>query len=150
MRRRGFTLLEILVVIGLVAFVGLVSMQLFRATLRTWKASADEQAIQSRFDLAMGQLRRDVCSATSIDAPDTRSITIHNPAGTVHWTANEPAAQSRTTDEAADARHWPDLGPITFESRGPMLVVHLTPTHEEAGGEMVLMSQSMLLAGRSR
>lgn len=148
MRRRGFTLLEILVVIGLVAFVGLVSMQLFRATLKTWKNSADEQAVQSRFDLAIGQLCRDVWSATSIDAPNARSITIHNPAGTVHWTANEPAGLSRTADRPDDARHWPDLGKISFESRGPMLVVHLTPTHEEAGGEMVLMSQSMLLAGR--
>lgn len=150
MRRRGFVLLEMLVVCGLIAIVGLISMQLFRATLRTWKDSANEQAVQSRFDLAIGQLRRDVWSATSIDAPDAGSIAIHYRSETIHWRTEQPTGLSRTADTDAYARHWSDLGQITFESRGPMLVVHLAPTHEEAGGEMVLMSQSMLLAGRSQ
>lgn len=150
MKRRGFMLVELMLVIGLVAFVGLVSMQLFRATLRTWSASAKEQAVQSRFDLAIGQLRRDVWSATSIELANPTSISIHNPSESIHWTAEAWSGLSRKSDHPADGRHWLDLGNITFELRGPTLIVHLSPTHEEAGGDMVLMSQTMLLAGRPR
>lgn len=150
MKRRGFMLVELMVVVGLVAFVGLVSMQLFRATLRTWSASANEQAVQSRFDLAIGQLRRDVWSATSIELADPTSISIHDPTETVHWTADASGGLSRNSGHPADARHWPNLGGIRFEMRGPTLTVHLAPTHEEAGGDLVLMSQTMLLAGGSR
>jgi type II secretory pathway pseudopilin PulG len=141
---------EMLVVIGLVAFVGLVSMQLFRATLRVWKQSADEQAAQSRFDQAVGQLRRDVWSATSFQTPDAHTLEIHDAAGTVHWEPNSTEGLSRKSDHPGDDRRWPSLGNLSFEASGPTLIVRLEPTHEEAGGRMVLVSQSMLLAGRSR
>jgi prepilin-type N-terminal cleavage/methylation domain-containing protein len=150
MRRRGFTLTELIVVIGLVAFAGLVSVRIFRATLHVWKESASEQAAQSRFDQAVGQLRRDLWSATSIDSPDASALEIRTPGGIVHWKADQSAGLSRSGDRPADGRHWSGLGKLSFEAHGPVLVLRLAPTHEEAGGQMALMSQSMLLAGRSQ
>lgn len=150
MRRRGFTMPEMLVVIGLVAFVGLVSMQLFRATLRVWRQSADEQAAQARFDQAVGQLRRDVWSARSLQTPDAHSLEIQESAGTVHWEADSTEGLSRKSERHADDRRWTRLGKLSFEASGPTLIVRLEPTHEEAGGRMVLISQTMMLTGRSR
>lgn len=147
-RSGGFTLLEIIVVIGLVAVVGLVSTQVFVATLRVWKTSAREQATQSRFDLAVGQLRRDVWSASAIESPNPASLEIQNPAGLIHWTADPQHGLRRSSDRPEDLRQWPELGRMKFKAEGPMLNIRLEPTHEEAGGQMVLVSQSMMLAGR--
>lgn len=149
MKRRGFTLLEMIVVCGLVAFAGLVSMRLFRATLRTWGQSANEQAVQSRFDQSTNQLRRDVWSADSVKVLNENAIEIHRTGMTISWKI-DGSGISRTADHPADTRNWPSLGKLTFEARGPMVVVHLAPAHEEAGGQIVLMSQTMLLAGRSQ
>jgi type II secretory pathway pseudopilin PulG len=152
-RRRpsGFVLIEILVVLGMVAFVSIVATRLFRATLRTWRESAQSQSAQFRFDQAVGQLRRDVWSATSIEAPNPQDTILQTPEGRVEWHAVDPAGLARSTPaDPADHRRWEGLGNLTFATRGPTLVVRVKPSPQDAGGEMVLASQQLLLAGRSQ
>lgn len=150
-RRRGFTLIEIIVVLGMVAFVMIIATNLFRATLRTWRESAAAQQAQSRFDQAIGQFRRDVWSATSMEAPNPRTAILQTPEGRVEWDAIDPAGLARVAAaDPADHRRWEGLGTLTFSSRGPTLVVRVKPNPQEAGGDMVMTSQPMLLAGRSR
>lgn len=150
-RRHAFTLLELIIVLGLVAFVTIVAANLFRATLRTWRESAATQAAQARFDQATGQLRRDLWSATAIDVPGPRTAVLQTPEGRVQWDAIDPGGLARSAAAGpADHRRWEHLGDLTFAARGPTLVVQVEPNQQEAGGEMVLTSQSMLLAGRSR
>lgn len=150
-RASGFVLIEILVVLGMVAFVSIVATRLFRATLRTWRESAQAQSAQFRFDQAVGQLRRDVWSATSIETPGDRETILQTPEGRVEWHAIDPAGLARSTSaDAADRRHWEGLGNLTFTTRGPTLVVRVKPDPQDAGGDMVLASQPMLLAGRSQ
>lgn len=149
-RRRpsGFVLIEILVVLGMVAFVSIVATRLFRATLRTWRESAQSQSAQFRFDQAVGQFRRDVWAATSIETPNDRETILQTPGGRIEWHAIDPAGLARST--TADHRRWEGLGNLTFTPRGPTLIVRLKPDPQEAGGDMVLASQPMLLAGRSQ
>ncbi|HEY2584792.1 MAG TPA: type II secretion system protein [Tepidisphaeraceae bacterium] len=150
-RYRGFTLLELIVVLGLVAFVSIIATNLFRATLRTWRESAAAQQAQGRFDQAIGQFRRDVWSATSMELPNPRTAILQTPEGRVEWDAIDPAGLARVAAaDPADHRRWEGLGDLTFSARGPTLVVRVKPSPQEAGGEMVLTSQPMLLAGRSR
>ena len=152
-RRRpsGFVLIEILVVLGMVAFVSIVATRLFRATLRTWRDSAQSQSAQARFDQAVGQLRRDVWSATSIETPNDRETILQTPEGRIEWHAIDPAGLARsTTADPVDRRRWEGLGNLTFTPRGPTLIVRLKPDPQEAGGDMVLASQPLLLAGRSQ
>lgn len=149
-RASGFVLIEILVVLGMVAFVSIVATRIFRATLRTWRESAQAQSAQFRFDQAVGQLRRDVWAARSIETPSDREAILQTPDGRIEWRAIDPAGLARSTPaDPADHRQWKGLGTLTFASHGPTLVVRVHPDPQEAGGDMVLASQPMLLAGRA-
>lgn len=145
-RRRGFTLLELLFALGILAVVGLISVKLFRSTVLVSQGAETAAASMTRMDSALASIRRDAWGAESIQVGDAKSVTLQQPGGaSVRWHAEHPGEMVR--DEAGKQTHWSALpGGITFAVDGAVLVVQLTGTPDHPGGETRMPSQVLLAA----
>lgn len=154
-RRRGFTLLELMFAIGLIAFLSLVGVRLLRATLRTWHDSAAAQAEQSRFDHAIGLLRRDVWVASSIEAPKPGTAILQTPGGRIEWDADPNGDLLRRNANPSDALRWEAFVPVTFTARDGDLILHVSDRggpqgHAPPEEQIVFTSQAIRLAEGSK
>jgi len=148
MRRAcGFLLIEVMIVLGLLAVVGVLSAQLFFATLRAVRQSSAGQTAEMRFDLAMNELRTDTWGASEITCDDAHHVQLRTAAGqTVHWNS-DGRSLTRTGPKATERQHWTDVAAEgSFAARGPALIVLMAA--DDPAGQMVLPSQSMLSAER--
>ena len=148
----GFMLIEMLIVLGLLAVVALMAGQLFRVTGQISRESAQRQIRESQLDQAMQQLRADVWQASQIELRDPHSIRLHTPDGQeIEWDMTATLSRKSfalLTDQSE--QRWSDLGAdVTFAARGPGLVITVS-RGPEVDGEFVLVSQSMLLSGRTQ
>jgi prepilin-type N-terminal cleavage/methylation domain-containing protein len=100
---RGFTLWEILVVIGILPIFMLVSTQLFRAILITADSSQRMLSAHAVFDSAAGQMWRDIFNAKQIRSAGSKTILITERDGDqIHWQSE----QANLLRAAADQRHY--------------------------------------------
>jgi hypothetical protein len=141
-------LVELMVVLGLLAVVGLIATQIFVVNLRTSSKLAEEHQEQMQFDQATNQLRRDVWNASSLTLQGPQELQIGFPDGqTITWHAGK--LLDRTFK--SEARRWDAIKTnITFELHGPIVTLVVEPTQSEAGGKIVLVSQAVLLKGGGR
>lgn len=149
---RGFVLIEMLIVLGLLAIVALMAGQLFRVTGQISRESAQRQIREAQLDQAVQQLRADVWRASAIQIPDLHSVRLRTPDGQeIEWDMTSTLSRKSfalLTDQGE--RQWTDLGAdLNFAARGPSLVISVS-RGPEVDGEIVLVSQSMLLSGRTQ
>jgi len=148
--RRGFTVLEILVVLSLMVTVALVATRLFRSTLRlTHQADASADMV-ARVDDAMRVLRGDVWSAGRIQTDDERTVTLTGGDGAViTWHLLPGGTLTRDAEGASSGRRaWKALTlPMTFRAEGAGLVIDIADMPEYSGGTTHLVSQLLLLKG---
>jgi type II secretory pathway pseudopilin PulG len=148
----GFVMVEMLVVIGLLAVVGLVAGQLFRVTMQVQRESAWQQIHESQLDQAVRQLRTDVWRASSIDVRRPDAVRLNMSDGQeIDWEAGSSLVRkSLSLAEDQPEQRWNDLGvSLRFTQRGVGLVVDVS-RGAESQGRTTLISQEMLLSGRSR
>lgn len=145
-RTRGFVLVEMMFVIGLLSVVALIVGQLYFASVQTTQRVAAMQTAQTRFDQAVRRLRGDVWGALGCTSPDPHTLRIERPDGkAVEWSAGQ--FLRRTSGEARQS--WEELRTdLRFEVRGPVVVVVQDPAEGEAGGGRVaLLNEAALLKG---
>ena len=150
---RGFMLIELLIVLGMLAVVGLVAGQLFRVTLQAEGESAAQQLDEAQFDQALGQLRADVWRASSIEVCGPNALRLNLSNGQeIDWESGDTLARkslSLAVDEPQ--QQWKDLGAsLSFSPHGAAILVEVSRQNKPEG-RVVLISQPMLLgSGRSR
>jgi len=144
-RTRGFVLVEMMFVIGLLAIVGLIVGQLYFASTQTTQRVARMQAAETRFDQAVRQLRRDVWNASGCTLSDPHTLRVERSDGkAIEWTTGQ--FLRRNSDGAREA--WDELQTdLHFEVRGPIVVVVQDPAEGEAGGRVALLDEAALLKG---
>jgi len=145
-RSGGFTLLELLVAIGLLAVVGLIGMHLFRSTVLVSQDAAKAASSMTRVDAALAELRADAWGAKSIEVTAPDSVTLEQSAGgAIHWHAG--SAGDLVRDAAGTTTRWTGLpGGVAFAADGAALTVELKGTSEHPGGLAAMPSQVLLAA----
>lgn len=79
--KRGFTLIEILVVFGILAIISVVASNMFFAVLRGTTKTKSMQLIKQNGDYAISLMVRMIRNARSISTYTPSSLTIINPDG---------------------------------------------------------------------
>jgi type II secretory pathway pseudopilin PulG len=114
MTRRGFTLTEMLFILGMLAVAGLLTTRLFTASMRVIDQAPAARDRQTSIEHISMALRRDVWSASAIQLPDSRTIVLANPDGqTTRWTVDEHGI---IRSSGGAERRWPVAMPLWFES----------------------------------
>jgi Tfp pilus assembly protein PilX len=146
--RTGYSLTEILFVLGLLTIFAVVATRLFGSTVRIMYASADEQNTTSALDSAMRALRGDAWNASTLATPDPHSLRIAQAEQSVEWSIDQEGNLIRSTHPAkasATAQRWPGLGRhLAFESAGAAVNVRVLDQRQKPSAQVSLVSQVML------
>ncbi len=146
MNRRGFTVLEMLIAIGLMAFLGIVSQRLFVASFRAMQTARSADTSITRFDHAMRRLRADTWSSTQISADGLSATLKQSDGSSIAWRFTETGDLTRT--DGAATLTWRDVSRLTrFSADGPSLVLHLPDGFSKRPGGIKLISQLQLASG---
>jgi len=150
-RARGFGLIMMMVVIGLLGVFALVSTRLIHTTLGLYREAGRIDDEARWVDAALRQLRSDVWSARQVTPNGPRSLTIDTgPAGVsgaaVQWRVDADGALVRTGPGAgAEAQRWPEVGArLAFDWDGVALTVRGADRGADRAGGIRMASQVKL------
>ena len=147
-RRRGFTIIEMLAALILLAAFFVVGGKLFYATFRTAQNVSQAQDAAASFDAALSVLRADVWSAHRIDVSNPQTVTLMlDGERRVSWTITATAASRIEGDRAG---RWTIPPNTTLKSDGPALVLIVPELKTSAGGEIRLTNQLQLVSRLSK
>ncbi len=141
-RRRGFTLVELLQVVLLMAAFSVLATELFIMTMKASTQSVRRDELLGRVDSALAQLRRDVWSAEAITLQDG-TLSLHRGKDELRWSSTAEGL-TRLELPREQRRRWNKLPALTFELRGPQVIVHVG---DGADDTVVLVSQVQLAGG---
>lgn len=128
-RKRGFTVLEMTITIGLLAVVALLISRLAGSTLKTIDQTRTADRGNAALDRALMLLRQDTWSASAIKPNADGSITV----GEATWrSAEQTVTRSQGGDETLRVGT-----PIALRTEGAEVVV-------EAAGRVIRMTGPML------
>jgi prepilin-type N-terminal cleavage/methylation domain-containing protein len=145
MKRRGLTLIEMLVVLGLIAAFAALASALFQSAFRTAASSSQNMADAATLDSAITALRRDVWEGARVDVRDCQSVAIQRPDNSqVLWQVGDDGALSRI---AGDLRHDYRALPVDIRFTGDQngLVLAITGRPPAPQREIAMVSQFMML-----
>ena len=108
--RAGFSLLEMLITIGLVAIFIVLAGKLFTTTLRLTRTSNDAARTVSAYEASVAALRRDAWGATEVTAlPEGGGVRVaRGDAEAVTWSSDGEGALVRR--EGQSVQRWPEVG----------------------------------------
>ena len=132
LRRGGFMIVQMLVVLGLMAAFVVVAERVFRLSMQTSARAASEQEDLLRLERAMTALRADVWRAEKLEI-DKSNVHVSGEGLDVTWRTGADGEVRRI--EGEDEQKWPGLG-LEFERQGPWLVVR------RAGADVALLRQA--------
>jgi prepilin-type N-terminal cleavage/methylation domain-containing protein len=147
MKRRGFSLIEVLCWLMLLSAAALIGTRLFTSLMRVFREAPAQQEAMIRFDSAIQTLREDVtASAVFANGADGKILLTsgYQPGNSIAWSIDGDDLLRKTGD---DVRRWIGAGKNTAMSiDGPCIVLHLNGKYPE---EIRLLSH-IQLAGRMR
>lgn len=76
-RRRGFTLVEVLLALSLLGVFSLVAYRLLGANMKVTEATLMADSNSARFDRAVAALRTDVFDSASLEMPSPGLLRVH-------------------------------------------------------------------------
>jgi len=139
--RRGFALVELLILAGMLGLIALAGGRLFVSSMKLNHASAQAANAAAGFDAMTSVLRRDTWSAAEMRiSADGKAVTLKSPDATISWTIGG------TTIARSESGAWPIEGKAIFALDGPTLVLRVPASDDFAGGEIRFTSQVKLLA----
>lgn len=145
-RRRGFWLIELLILLGMLGLIALAGGRLFSAAIRLGHDSAQAANSAASFDAMDSVLRHDVWSAREMTTGDDGSaVTLNSGEKKIVWTIRN---ETLTRDDGEGMRSWPISAGSSFAIDGPSIILRLPATRTFRGGEVGWTSQAMLLARR--
>ena len=145
-RRRGFWLVELLILLGMLGLIALAGGRLFSTAIRLGHDSAQAANAAASFDALDSVLRHDVWSAREMAAGDDgAAATLNSGEKKITWTIHN---ETLTRDDGQGTRTWPISAGSAFTIDGPSIVLRLPATRTFRGGEVRWTSQAMLLARR--
>jgi type II secretory pathway pseudopilin PulG len=148
-RPRGFWLIELLVLLGMLGLIALAGGRLFETTMRLGRSSADAANAAASFDAMSSTLRRDAWSAAEMAVEGNGAVAkLKSGDAVVVWTIGQDGSIARD-DGRGGPRAWSASAGSTFALDGPSLVLRLPETKAFRAGEVRATSQVHLLTGRA-
>jgi prepilin-type N-terminal cleavage/methylation domain-containing protein len=143
--RRGFSLLEMLVVLGLLMVMSTVAFPIARWTILNMAASQTNMSAASRLDNAVQRLRQDVWQAESIDVsmPQTLLLTCAD-GHQIRWQFGPGDSWGRNVS-SSDQCVWTGIAnKISCTAAGSVVVMTVPDSASRPGGTICFVSQAML------
>jgi type II secretory pathway pseudopilin PulG len=149
-RRRGYLLIELMAILGIIALTALIAIDLYLNMSQNHIRLIGQQEAQQRFDLAVRQLRSDVwnVSAASIDDKGLLQLT-RTDGKKIQWRAGD---RLNRTSDGLSPEEWNRLGTqLSFEMHGPTVVLREDPSQADpTSGEIVMPMVAAGFKGDSR
>jgi type II secretory pathway pseudopilin PulG len=143
---RGFSIWELLIVIGLMSVLGVISQRLFVGAFRTMQAAHAAETAEMRFDHAMLRLRADCWSARQISADGLSATLTRTGRPAITWRFTTTGDLSRREGDSTVT--WPDVSrSARFSVAAPALVVSLPDGFSAHESQIKLVSQLQLAGG---
>lgn len=141
----GFTLIDAMMTVALVALAFPLAISLIRVTMRADRGFAEAQAATTRFDGAMNALRKDVWNGSVISAVGDHELSVEQGGGAepVQWRAKANGALERDVT-GEPPRIWALDHSMVFKIDGPTLSVSLPSDRDGRGIAMTFTSQRLL------
>jgi|GEM_PF-2508223 len=142
--RRGYSLMELLIALGLIMIVMNSAGDLYRAVVNSGRDQGNLSNRASRIDTAVNVMRRDAWGCSRIAVTDGKSAQLSLPDGDVlTWRIDADGNLSRTNAAGAH-QEWSDIGrDWTFARDGVALTISNGDYH---GITAIRMTSQMLLA----
>jgi type II secretory pathway component PulJ len=145
---RGFTLTEMIVILGLFSIAGLIGSRLFAASMRVIGSAPAAQDQQVSLERMAVVLREDAWGAKEIQVSNEHSVTlIPSQNQAIHWQFTDTAA-IRTSGEVE--RHWNIRAPIAAHLDRASLVLLISPTRRDMADERRFVSQFLTSAAEAK
>jgi prepilin-type N-terminal cleavage/methylation domain-containing protein len=143
--RAGFSLTELLVVIGVFSIFALAASKLTQTTIRVGHDAGYGQMSASQFDAAGRTMGHEVWGASDITLKGERAMTLKMADGaTIDWTV-DPQGTFTRTQQGEPPRKWiARAAGASLTREGVVVVIHLSETKASRGGEVRLISQMIL------
>jgi prepilin-type N-terminal cleavage/methylation domain-containing protein len=142
--RNGYSLLEVMFVIGVLGFVALVATQIFVNVNQTTLKTVQRQTAQMRFDQAVRRLRVDVWNAAKCTLQNPQQLQIFAGNKSVNWTVGSTI--NRQAD--SEVNTWDELqSNFHFEAKGDVVTIVQDPVAGDSGGRVSLLEAAAFLKG---
>lgn len=142
-RRRGFSLVEILLALGLFAAVGVISAYAYHSTMRLAHESTTAHNALLSAGHCLSALERDVWGAAELASIEPGGVRLTDGLGrTITWAWNEDRLVRRNASGTTEA--WAFSDSATFAVEGPVVAVTVT---DEAGTSATFRFASQLRLG---
>ena len=141
--KRGFTTIEMMSVLLLLAAIGLVLSRLFLASMRVIDQAPRARDQIVRVEAMMTQLRDDVWHAADVRVSNPRTLIVDQ----VTWTiSRDDASITRTQDN--ETRHWkPISADLSFAASPSGVTLVNAKPDSDADDSMAIGCHAKLLAG---
>jgi prepilin-type N-terminal cleavage/methylation domain-containing protein len=147
MRTRGFTILEMMMVVGLLTIVFAIAATLTRWSLMANYESQQSAVMDARLDDMVRTIRRDIWQASAIESPNPQTVRVTDADGhQITWTFGPGDSVHRTAEVE---RSWPELvGGISTGRNGGVIELTIPRTRLRNGQTISLASQIILAGGK--
>lgn len=144
----GFTLLETLVSLAIVAMVSVVLSQVFISTLRTNTKTEVLKEVKQSGDLAMESITRMVQNAQSVTCPTGQSLAIVNPDGnTTTVSCQDVSSVARLASSSATATVYLSSETVTLGAACASSILQFTCTSVSGLPSLITVSFRMAQKG---
>ena len=143
-RPAAFTVPELLFALGILGVFALAATQLFYATMRVSRNSAEQMDAAGSFDSAVAALRADAWAAREIATPSENTAKLDK----VTWTISDTTLMRDAggDGDGATLRRWEIPPGATFSGEPAAIVFRVPRTKSERGGDIQMVSQPLVLA----
>jgi prepilin-type N-terminal cleavage/methylation domain-containing protein len=143
--RRGFSLLEMLVTLGLLTVMSIVAIPIARWTILKMGSSQASMSAASRLDNAMQRLRQDVWQAESIDVSIPQTLVLTCADGhQIRWQFG-PTDSWRRNVSPSDQYVWTGVASkISCAAAGSVVIITIPDNASQSGETICFVSQAIL------
>jgi len=113
-RRRGFTLLELIMALGLMAAFMTASTRLFQVSFRTIRLTELSRNQAARLDHCLAELRRDVWAAQHASVSNTGELALEPEGRRITWSAAEGTVRRVEPSRQETSRTWTPMPAMKF------------------------------------
>jgi prepilin-type N-terminal cleavage/methylation domain-containing protein len=146
MKKRGFTINEILISLAILTVAMAVAGELFGSAVNLWRQTAAFSNQATKTDSVLQRLRQDVWGCDQIVVPDARTARLHNSRGNwIVWTLGSDGTADRKDEASSNWQCQSVCAGWNLRRDGDCLVV--TDSARDSAGTVYLISQ--VLAVRS-
>jgi len=148
--RRGFTLLELLITVMLMAVFGVLAMPFMSRVIRNIHGAQTQATTQAQLDNTVNVLRADVWQATEVQVISAHELLL---SGADHreirWQFGTDLHLWQTAG-SSPPRDWGRLPDVKFNQQGDQVRVNIAGAQHFGGGDFCMVNPVMLTAGEKR